>query len=130
MYEIKKTDYGVRLTFGGMIKVEEMRKWEDEVKKTVKDLPKPFGVFVDHRTLKPLPKDSQAALENGQKFAKKSGMNRSVVILNSSLVKMQMTRIAKETGIYEWERFIDASSEPDWEKKGLDWLTDAVDPDV
>jgi hypothetical protein len=130
MYKIEKTHYGIRLTFGDMIKVEEMRQWAEEFKKVVAESPKQFGVFVDMRTLRPLPKDSQEAMEDGQKAAKQAGMQRSVVILSSSLIKMQFTRIGKQTGIYDWERYIDASSEPNWEKVGEAWITDAKDPDL
>ncbi len=42
---------------------------------------------------------------------------------------MQFKRIAKETGIYEWERYINASATPNWEQAGADWLTKAADPD-
>jgi hypothetical protein len=42
---------------------------------------------------------------------------------------MQFRRIGKETGIYEWERYIDASSVADWEKIGIDWLSKGIDPD-
>lgn len=125
MYKIEKTGYGAKLTFSGLIKADEMEKWRDEFKAV---LPAK-GVFVDMRDLKPLPKESQSIMEDGQKLGKKKGMQRSVVILNSSLIKMQFTRIGKETGIYEWERYIDASSVPNWEQVGIDWLVDGVDPD-
>ena len=31
-------------------------------------------------------------------------------------------RLAKETGIYEWERYIDASSHPNWEEDAMKWI--------
>lgn len=68
-------------------------------------------------------------MEEGQKLFKQKGMTRSVVILNSPIVTVQFKRIAKETGIYNWERYLDASSTPDWEQKGRRWLTDGIDPD-
>jgi hypothetical protein len=81
------------------------------------------------RNLKPLPPDAQASMEEGQKLYKQKGMERSVVILNSASLTMQFKRIAKETGIYEWERYVDASKTADWEKVGLDWVKKGVDPD-
>jgi hypothetical protein len=68
-------------------------------------------------------------MEKGQKLFKQKGMERSVVILNSAAITMQFKRIAKETGIYSWERYINAAQEPNWEKKGLSWIEKAVDPD-
>jgi len=129
MYNIEKKDYGVRLTFGDFMKVDEMTNWVNDSIGILDSLSGGFGVFVDMRTLKPLPKDAQAKMEEGQRMYKQKGMVRSVVILNSSIITMQFKRIAKESGIYEWERYIDASSEPDWEEIGRKWLVDAVDPD-
>jgi len=34
-------------------------------------------------------------------------MVRSVVILANTITKLQFKRIAQETGIYQWERYID-----------------------
>lgn len=129
MYKIEKKDYGYKLTFGDSIKASEMKTWVDDSKKELATAKKEFGVFVDMRTLKPLDADAQVYMQEGQKLYKKTGMVRSVVILNSAVIKMQFVRIAKETGIYEWERYIDASAVTDWEKVGIDWISKGIDPD-
>ncbi len=129
MYKIEKTSYGVKLTFSGFIQKEEMAEWVTESQRIVSTLPLRFGVFVDMRELKPLDSDSQGEMQKGQKLFKAKGMERSVVILNNSITTMQFKRIAKETGIYEWERYIDASKTPNWEEQGKKWLVNAVDID-
>jgi hypothetical protein len=129
MYKIEKKDFGVKLTFGDFIKVEEMTNWLNESKKVLDSISGDYSVFVDMRTLKPLPKEAQVVMEEGQKMYKQRGMIRSVVILDSSLTTVQFKRIAKETGIYEWERYIDASSTPNWEEVGRLWIVDGIDPD-
>ena len=129
MYTIEKKDYGYKLTFGGFIIADEMKLWVDESKKVLAEEPSEFGVFIDMRTLKTLSGDSQELMQEGQRLYKGKGMIRSVVILDSSLVKMQLQRIAKETGIYEWERYIDASSITDWESAGINWISKGIDPD-
>ncbi len=129
MYKIEKKHYGFHLTFGGFIKEAEMNQWYDESLVALKDMPDKFGVFVDMRELKPLPSESQSKMEAGQKHYKERGMVRSVVVLNDPILTMQFKRIAKQSGIYEWERYIDASSNSDWERIGIAWLTDKVDPD-
>lgn len=128
MYKIEKTQYGVRLTFDGFMRAAEMTEWVAESRKIVPTLGGTFGVFVDMRTLKPLPPDSQAAMQEGQKLYKQAGMQRSVVILNSATTTAQFIRIAKETGIYEWERYVNAAATPNWEQAGIDWLVKAADP--
>ncbi len=79
--------------------------------------------------MKPLPQDSQTEMQVGQKLFKEKGLERSVVIVNSGITKMQFQRIAKQTGIYAWERYIDASADANWEKAGVDWISNGVDPD-
>lgn len=129
MYKIEKNNYGYKLTFGGFIQADEMKAWLDESRKTLDTTTNNFGVFVDMRSLKPLPQDAQIHMQEGQKLYKQKGMVRSVVILNDVITTMQFKRIANETGIYEWERYINASSVADWEKIGIDWITKGIDPD-
>jgi hypothetical protein len=129
MYQIEKKSYGVKLTFAGLIAKDEMQKWVAESAKITKSLPSKFGVFVDMRDLKPLAADSQLVMQEGQKLFKNAGMERSVVILSTAMVTMQFKRIAKETGIYEWERYIDSSKTADWEEIGIKWLENKIDPD-
>lgn len=129
MYKIERKDFGYKLTFGDIITVEEMTTWVEESKQELANAPSEFGVFVDMRTLKPLAADTVKVMESGQAFYKEKGMTRSVVILNSAVVTMQFIRIAKDSGIYQWERYIDASSVSDWEKVGLAWIVDEKDPD-
>ncbi len=99
------------------------------IQKALTGSAKEFGVFVDMRTLKPVSPEAQEIMQTGQKMYKDNGMNRSVVVVNSAILKMQFQRIAKETGIYQWERYIDASSVENFEKVGLDWLVNSIDPD-
>ncbi|NLD95176.1 MAG: hypothetical protein GX639_21205 [Fibrobacter sp.] len=129
MYKIERTDFGVRLIFDGFMKQEEMAKWVAESEQFVKSLPPKFGVIVDMRGLKPLTAEAEKEMQNGQKLYKKSGMERSAVILSSAVVTMQFKRIAQETGIYQWERYIDASKVANWEEVAKKWLVNAEDPD-
>jgi hypothetical protein len=129
MYKVEKADFGYRLTFGGFMEAQEMRRWVDDSKKILETAQGAFGVFVDMRTLKPLPEDAQMAMQEGQKLFKEKGMTRSVVIVTGALTKIQFKRIAQETGIYQWERYIDATSGPDWEARGIGWISKAIDPD-
>ncbi len=130
MYKIERTDYGVKLTFGGTIERAEMAAWVAESEKSLVGMPAQFGVFVDMRTLHPLSKEAEAEMEKGQKLFKAKGMIRSAVILEKSITTLQFKRIAKETGIYQWERYISAENNPQWEEKGLRWITKGVDPDA
>jgi hypothetical protein len=128
MYRIDKQPYGFRLTFGGFIAKDEMSKWVAEAEKALALVPGAFGVFVDMRTLKPLPSDSQQEMKKGQVLFKAKGMQRSVVVLCDAITTTQFRRIGKETGIDKWERYIDASANPDWESRGIAWLKTSQEP--
>ena len=129
MHTITKQPWGYKLTFAEMINNEEMKQWVKESQHALIGVKGQFGVFVDMRALKPLAAETQNTMVEGQQLYKKGGMERSVVILNSMALTLQFKRLAKDSGIYQWERYIDASSKPTWEQAGLDWLTKGVDPD-
>lgn len=127
MYKVEKTQYGVKIVFSGLISENEMKQWFEESKKL--SLPSEFGVIVDMRELKPLAKEAQHYLEEGQKYYQSKGMKRSSVIVSSAIVKMQFQRLAKETGIYQFERYIEPS-QPNFEIVAQKWISSGIDPDI
>ena len=116
MFNIEKTDFGYKLTFGDFIMAPEMTKWLEDSKKILVESPKEFGIMVDMRNLKPLPEDSQPIMGEGQKMYKESGMQRSCVILDNPTTTLQFKRIAKETGIDAFERYVDTSVTTEFQK--------------
>ncbi|MFA6583420.1 MAG: hypothetical protein WCS77_03900 [Elusimicrobiaceae bacterium] len=129
MYKIDKTSYGFKLTFGGQIEADEMLKWVVDARQKLNGVSGKFGVLVDMRELKPLPLAAQAPMKEGQQAFKTKGMERSVVILKDPTTTLQFKRLAKETGIYAWERYINAGEHLDWEKIAISWITAGTDPD-
>ena len=128
-FNIEKTSYGVRLTFGGVVAAGELQEWLRQSRQLLDSQQDPFYTFVDMRTLTPLESEGRAAIDEGQRFYRSKGMVRSVVILENPVTTAQFKQIAHETGISKWERYIDASSNPDWEAQGIAWLTDGAEPD-
>ncbi len=126
----KRTDYGFHFTLSNPITLDESEKWKEEVEQAVVQLHEDFHVFVDMRNCELVPVGSKPNLEEGQTFCKNNGMVRSVIILGDQMTVMQMKIMAKKTGIYQWERYIDASHNPEWERIGMDWILHAIDPDV
>jgi hypothetical protein len=129
MYKIERRVGAFSLTFGGTVTKEDLDHWLKESEEALATSNGPFGVIVDLRTLKPLPPDSQAVLVQGQGLYKRAGMQRSAVILDSPLMAMQTKRLSKGSGIYAFERYFDASSDPDWEKHAVAWVKSGIDPD-
>lgn len=129
MYTIEKRPSGFLLTFGGFMMVEEMQKWYDESLQALKTAPSIFGVIIDLRSLKPLPPEVQALMVKGQQAYKMRGMQRSCVILANELTKFQFMRLAKDSGIYTYERYIDAEATSNWVDIAVAWVRDNKDPD-
>ena len=129
MYEIEEQSWGYRITFARITSSNELLCWIRESEKILDNKRGEFFVFVDMRTLVPLDKKAQEAMREGQRLYRRKGMLRSVVILSSPVIAAQFRRIGGETNIGQWERYIDASTVADWEKVGMNWLLNAVEPD-
>ncbi len=126
----EKTDYGLYFKFSGIIKLSEITEWKEWIVTTVADLDDGYAVFVDMREIDIMPAECKAEVEAVQKFCVSHNFSRSVIVLNDPMTAMQFKLIAKKTGVYEHERYVDASTCEDWEKKAMDWLLHAVDPDA
>ena len=128
MYKIEKKGFGYKLTFSGSIRPEEMAEWAREFEVVLQTQNGPFFVFVDMRSLIPLSREAQVHMHKGQVLALRYGMVRSVVISKSPVTEAQFRRIGGETGIIKGERYIDPTEILDWEKVGLDWLLQGIEP--
>lgn len=129
MYKVEKKNYGVKFSFEGTISADEMTAWGKEMKAILPSLGSEFGVFGDMRTLAPLDKEAKKGLEDIQRLYKQKGLARSVLILSSAVQKMQLKRLARESGVDKWERYVDASTDTNWNKTGEEWIVKSVDPD-
>ena len=58
------------------------------------------------------------------------GVKRVATILGNSTVAHQFKRLSLQSGIHDYERYLDAATDPDWEDKGLKWVIDRIDPDA
>ncbi|MGB3468018.1 MAG: hypothetical protein WBA74_22220, partial [Cyclobacteriaceae bacterium] len=96
--------------------------------KQLKNAPETFGLLADLRNMKTLPAESRDILENGQQLFRDRGMARSVVIFEDSITAVQFKRIAKNTGIYDSERYIDAQLHHDWNDQGEVWIVEGKEP--
>jgi len=130
MYKIELLASGYILTFAGIIGKEEMLAWADESKRRLEKAPTTFGVIIDMRDLSPLRPEAQEIMVATQALYKEKGMQRSVVILNNKATAEQFMRLAQESGIYAFERYLDVSATSDWGKVAVAWVKDGVDPDV
>ncbi len=131
MYKIEKRPSGYILTFSGVITPEEMQRWVHESEKTLlTESRTSFGVIINMKDLEPLSMESNKLLISGQKLYKERGMERSCVILNNSALCTKLKNIAIQSGIYTNERYIDASLIKNPIEAAVNWVKDAIDPDL
>ena len=128
MYKIEKNDLGFHLTFGGTVTKEELEKWCDESAQILAAVQEPFGVIVDMRSLVPLGAEAQEVMVRGQSIYRGRGMQRSCVILDDAITTIQFMRLAKHSGIYRHERYVDASEQKDWLQAARRWIQNGIDP--
>ena len=128
VYKIEKSDIGFHLTFGGAMTKSELEEWYTESESALIPQHGPFGVIIDMRTLSPLPVDAHQIMVRGQAMYRKRGMQRSCVILEDAITTIQFMRLAKRSGIYKYERYIDASTHKDWQKRARNWVEHGIAP--
>ena len=129
MYKIERKAAGYYLTFSGLIPKEEMRRWVEDSRRALEPEAGPFGVIVDMTALSPVPPEVQEILVEGQRLYKERGMVRSSVVVNSAATARQFMGLAKTSGIYLWERYMDGSNRNCF-ATALAWVKDGVDPDA
>jgi hypothetical protein len=130
MHRIEETSYGYRLTFEGFLQRDEAGELLAKMKSTVRPKNGGFAVLLDMRHSRAFPAEAQDLIQSALAFCQNAGLERNAVVLNSAIATLQARRLAKQTGIAPWIRYIDASAEPEWEKAAVGWLADAVDPRV
>jgi hypothetical protein len=128
VYKIEKTDLGFYLTFGGDMTKDEMEKWYEDSEQVLTGQQAPFGVIIDMRTLAPLRVEAQGAMVRGQSMYRSRGMQRSCVILDDAITTIQFMRLARKSGIFKYERYIDASAHRDWLAEARNWVRHAIAP--
>ena len=130
MHRIEETPYGYRVTFEGFLQRDDAGALLDSMRSTVRPREGGFSVLVDMRTSRAFPVEAQEAVKQAILLCKEAGLERNAVVANSAIATLQAKRLARETGIEAGIRYIDAASEPEWERVAVDWLTAGIDPDA
>lgn len=130
MLRFEVTDYGVHFELGGKVTLEEIQEFSDRFHQFLETTKGGFCVMADFKGVELISSAGKEIISVCQKNARESGMLRSVVIVKDTVTKYQFKTLARQTGIYIWERYIDASKHKNWEELALGWLKDAFDPDL
>lgn len=129
MYKISVREFGFHLQFKGFFDAGMMAAYFDELRKIVLNSGKfRYGNVVDLRFLFPMDEATMKIVGDIQRFNREHGQARSAVILQHPVTARQLIKSSRETGIFEWERFIDARQHESWEKHALKWIIEGVEP--
>jgi hypothetical protein len=130
LYKIEKRPCGLLLTFSGTIGKAEMTCWLIESERQLVNMCGTFGVILDARKLALLNGEAQALMVEGQAMYKKKGMIRSAVAVANPMVTRQLKRLAEQSGIDAFERYVDTHECWDWAGVAVAWVRDGMDPDA
>ena len=123
------TPFGYRTTISSPFSPAEATQWFADVKRAV-GAPHKFGQLVDLRGQKLASDETNQIVQDAMKWVRTQGMERSAVVVANAITKMQIVRLAKEVGMYAYERYFDASADPQWEAKAKAWIEHGTDPDA
>ena len=129
MHAIGFLPCGFHVIFAGQVTTLELLTWLNEVRLSLEGAPKNFGLLLDLRTLSPLSPGATMVLSKGLHLYQKKGLHRTAVVVQSEVTKKEFTRLAKESGIYQWERYLSAEDTPDWHGRGIAWISHGIDPE-
>lgn len=133
MFTIETTSYGIKVRREGFPADEESRELLTQYLKALENAKrsmKAFGHMFDLRGFKPGGPETQEIIKTIMQKFKEAGGVRSGVILDSPIAVMQIRRLARESGIYAWERYVDPETHPDFEQKAIAWIEYGEDPDT
>ena len=127
-YEVEKADYGMKLAVRGFISPGEVTQMNREIEELADQLEPGFGVVVDMRANRALSNEAVELMKRQIAVCMENGMSRGAVVLQSAIMTLQARRLVTETGLGEKIRFIDASSDADWEKAAVSWAARGAEP--
>lgn len=123
------TAYGYTSRIRAPFTRAEAAVWFEEVRRAV-GTRHDFGQLIDAR-LQPAATtpETNAVIEDAMTWVVAQGLRRSAVVVSSTIVKTQIQRMARNTGVYAHERYFDASADPGYEAKAVAWITQGTEPD-
>ncbi|MTI48385.1 hypothetical protein [Sporosalibacterium faouarense] len=82
----------------GFMKVDEVSKYNDELKKVIDQAKSNFTALFDISEFKPATQEVAKVLAEGKDYAVKKGLRKSALVATSAIVKMQSKRNFKDVG--------------------------------
>jgi hypothetical protein len=130
MYAIALHPFGYQLVFAEPFGKSETVAWLNDVERRLALAPASFGMILDLRDLAPLPPEARSVLAKGMQLFQDRGLLRCAVIVLTRNLQRQFTWLARQSGVYRWERYLSAEGTPDWHERATSWIVDGADPDL
>lgn len=129
LYRIDRTDYGVKVTAGGVNPAEEIACYLVDIKKMADSITGRFCIYYDLRSISPFDEKGKAQARKSNDFIKAYNVIRTVSVTSNPAAKTQLQQLTYESSLEDRKRYIDASSNPDWELDALGWILHGIDPE-
>ncbi len=127
-FKVEEADYGMKLYILGFISPQDAAQMNQEIKKLGAKLGDTFGAVVDMRENRAFSNEVAELMKEQIGICIDVGMVRAAIVLQSAIMTLQARRLIAETGIADRVRFIDASSDDDWEKTATGWASRGLEP--
>ena len=129
MYRIEDRNYGLRMYLSGFMRAEEMEDWLRESENAVSLNSVKIGILIDMTGQYPILNHNLDCIRRGLDHFVKMGVGRTAVVLGDTVNTIKLELISRKDQEIPREYFIDASTEPEWEQKALEWIVNGIVPD-
>lgn len=127
-YEIEVTKWGLILTFRGRICKYDLENWFTSISDTIKKLPKKFHLMINLINSEPPCSDSAKTLTMIRAFLYGRGMEKIVIVYDTSVKLLEITKAFNEAGLYHDERYISTNTHAEYMEPALNWLMKGIEP--
>jgi hypothetical protein len=127
-YFIEKTDYGLYIKFSGQLCKYSIKDWFIDIKLT-KGAKKNFGLILDLRGVKPICHDTARILTYGRAYLHGHGLNRVVIVYDTSATIIELMRLFVELGCDpNSEKHISSTMNSNWQEQAVNWIKYGIEP--
>jgi len=122
MFQIKldKLNTLIEFSLEGIVQLDEMKQFAAELRRSAITMTGPeLKILAEMRRFRPASPDVVEAMRDVQEFAKSMSVRRMANVLESEVLALHMSRLARETGADKFlRRFTDEQEARDWLANG------------
>jgi hypothetical protein len=126
MIKIEKRGFGYKIVFGGILKIADVLKYENELMENITKTEETFSIYHDMRSIRYFAKDAQIKMFDIRMNLKSKGIIRSSIVFNRPGEEKNFEILGLP--LDQTERIIYSLTEPNFEIAGFNWLTREIDP--